>query len=77
VRTDQRAEFPAALLGPSRPEVSCEECFEQLDRYLELELADGDANAAFPGVGPHLEGSRACRGEHRSLHALLRTGEDR
>ena len=25
-----------ALLGPGEPELSCEECFELLDRYVEL-----------------------------------------
>ncbi len=27
------------LLGPAEPEVGCDECFELLDRYVELELA--------------------------------------
>ncbi len=27
------------LLGPAGAEITCEECFEQLDRYVELELA--------------------------------------
>ena len=25
-----------ALLGPEGPELTCEECFEHLDRYVEL-----------------------------------------
>lgn len=29
------------VLGPGRPELTCEQCFEQLDRYVELELAPG------------------------------------
>ena len=28
------------LLGPDGPEVSCEQCFELLDRYVELELGE-------------------------------------
>ena len=28
----------ARVLGPDRPELSCEECFAQLDRYVELAL---------------------------------------
>ena len=28
----------ARLLGPAEPELTCEECFEELDRYVELEL---------------------------------------
>ena len=36
------------LLGPAGPEVGCDECFEQLDRYVELELEGRDADAAAP-----------------------------
>jgi hypothetical protein len=62
----------ARLLGPSGPELTCEECFERLDRYVELELAGRDADAAEPGMRPHLEGCPACREDHDSLAALLR-----
>lgn len=61
----------AGLLGPAGPEVGCEACFEQLDRYVELELAGEDADAAVPGLRAHLEGCPACREEHESLRALV------
>jgi hypothetical protein len=60
------------LLGPSRPELSCDECFEQLDRYVELELAGADADRAIPRLRPHLQGCPACREDHDSLVALLK-----
>jgi hypothetical protein len=59
------------LLGPSEPEVGCDECFEQLDRYVELELAGKDADGAIPGLRAHLDGCPACREEHESLRALV------
>ena len=59
------------LLGPAGPEISCEECFEQLDRYVELELGGADADAAIPGMSAHLEGCPACQEEHESLRALV------
>jgi hypothetical protein len=59
------------LLGPAGPEISCEECFERLDRYVELELSGADADAAIPGMGAHLEGCPACGEDHRSLRALV------
>ena len=31
------------LLGPAEPEVGCDACFEELDRYVELEIAGEDA----------------------------------
>ena len=58
------------LLGPGGPEVGCDECFEQLDRYVELELAGADADAAIPGMRAHFEGCSACAEDHESLRAL-------
>ena len=60
------------ILGPAGPEVGCDECFDQLDRYVELEVAHGDADAALPGLRAHLDGCPACREEHESLLALVR-----
>jgi hypothetical protein len=59
------------LLGPAGPEISCEDCFEQLDRYVELELSGADADAAIPGMAAHLEGCPACHEDHRSLRAFV------
>ncbi|HEU4658431.1 MAG TPA: hypothetical protein VFR97_12940 [Capillimicrobium sp.] len=64
-------EMVRRLLGPSEPELTCEACFEQLDRYVELELRGDDADAAVPGMHAHLEGCPACREDHASLRALL------
>jgi hypothetical protein len=58
------------LLGPSEPEVGCDVCFDELDRYVEMELVGEDADAAVPGLRAHLEGCPACREEHESLRAL-------
>jgi hypothetical protein len=60
-----------ALLGPDGPELSCEECFEQLDRYVELELAGSNADEAIPGMQAHLQGCPACHEDHLSLQSLV------
>ena len=62
------------LLGPREPEVGCDLCFQELDRYVELELAGEDADGAVPGLRAHLDGCPACREEHRSLRALVSGG---
>jgi hypothetical protein len=59
------------LLGPAGPELSCEECFDQLDRYVELELVGADADCAIPGMREHLEGCSACAEDRDSLRQLL------
>ena len=59
------------LLGPAAPEIGCDECFERLDQYVELELAGQDPDGVIPGLRPHLDGCPACREEHESLRALV------
>jgi len=59
------------LLGPAGPEVGCDECFDKLDHYVELELSGADAEVAVPGMAAHLQGCPACAEEHASLKALL------
>jgi hypothetical protein len=61
----------AGVLGPAGVELSCEQCFQELDRYAELERRGADADAAVPGMRAHLEGCPACEEDHRSLLALL------
>ena len=63
-----------ALLGPQGPELSCDECFEELDRYVELELAGENADEAIPGMRAHLEGCPACHDDHDSLRTLMKQG---
>ena len=46
-------------------------CFDELHRYVELELAGKDADAAIPGLRAHLDGCPACREEHESLRSLV------
>jgi anti-sigma factor RsiW len=67
--SDER-ETIRALLGPAGPELSCEQCFDELDRYVDLELTGRDADREVPGMSAHLAGCPACREEHESLLAL-------
>jgi hypothetical protein len=60
------------IVGAPGPDVGCDVCFDELDRYVELELAGQDAEAAIPGLRAHLAGCPACREEHESLRALVR-----
>jgi hypothetical protein len=75
--TDPHSERPPAdmlarLLGPDRPELSCEECFEALDRYVELILAGAAAEEEIPGMAAHLVGCPACNEDFESLRDLVR-----
>jgi hypothetical protein len=62
-----------AVLGPAGPELTCEQCFEYLDQFVEAELAAADPEAAVPGMRAHLAGCPACSEDHESLLALVRS----
>jgi hypothetical protein len=63
------------LLGPSEPELLCDECFDRLDEYVELELVGAHAYEEIPGMHAHLEGCPACREEYESLRELVQQSE--
>jgi hypothetical protein len=63
----------ARVLGPAYPELSCEDCFEQLDACVELELAGMDLEVVAPLMRAHLDGCPACREDHDSLIDFLRS----
>ena len=64
------------ILGTPGPDIGCDACFDQLDRYVEAELAGQDADTLVPGMRPHLDGCPACAEEHESLLALVRRQTD-
>ena len=59
------------VLGPTQPQLTCEECFTEIDRYVELEAEGVDAAAVLPQMRAHLDGCPACNEEHDELLAFL------
>jgi hypothetical protein len=60
------------IITASPDEIGCDECFEQLDRFVELELAGKNAAEALPTVQDHLDRCDNCREEFEALLAALR-----
>jgi hypothetical protein len=75
-RAAARGRLLAGVLGPGEPELGCEECFDQVDRYVELELQGRDAAAEMPLLHTHLVGCPACREEHDDLLEFTRSQQD-
>jgi hypothetical protein len=57
-------------------EIGCDECFEQLDRFVEMRLSGMDPAQAMPLVQEHLEICGECREEFEALLAALRAAEE-
>jgi hypothetical protein len=54
-------------------EIGCDECFERLDSFAEVELSGLDASAAMPLVGDHLEKCEDCYSKFEALRTALRS----
>jgi hypothetical protein len=52
-------------------EIACDECFEQLDCFVEMTLAGKDTAEVMPLVQDHLERCRDCREEFEALLTAL------
>jgi len=60
------------ILSTRPDEIGCAECFEQLDRFVEMALAGKNAAEAMPLVQDHLNRCADCRQEFEALLAALR-----
>jgi hypothetical protein len=60
-----------AILATEDEEIGCAECFEQLDRFVDLHLAGVSAAEAMPLVQQHLDRCGDCRQEFEALLAAL------
>ena len=59
-------------IATARPdEIACDECFEQLDSFVEMTLAGKNATEAMPLVQDHLDRCGECREEFEALLAAL------
>jgi hypothetical protein len=54
-------------------EIGCDECFERLDSFAEMELSGLEASAAMPLVSDHLDKCADCRSTFDALLSALRS----
>jgi hypothetical protein len=71
---DDLVKIVMAVSVTHEEEAGCDECFERLERFVEMELSDLDAASAMPLVRDHLEKCGDCREEFEALLEALREG---
>ena len=67
LESDQVKRLVRAVMDARPVEVGCEECLEQLDRFVEMTLAGKNAADAMPLVQDHLDRCHDCREEFEAL----------
>lgn len=75
LRPDTLQRMVRNVLTTRPDEIGCDECLEQLDRFVEITLAGKSAAEAMPLVQDHLERCKDCREEFEALLAVLRAME--
>lgn len=58
-----------SLLADTSPYLSCDDCFAQIDEYVERRIAD--PHYEDPAMKAHLAGCGACAEEAEALRELL------
>ncbi len=66
-----------AVLETSEDEIGCDECLDEVDHFVEMELAGLDAAAAMPLVHNHLQKCGVCREEFEALLVATEAMESR
>ncbi|MDY7042504.1 MAG: hypothetical protein SVX38_16755 [Chloroflexota bacterium] len=72
LETDDLKRFVRRVITTPPDEIGCDECFRQLDRFVEMVLAGKSAAEAMPLVQEHLEHCQDCREEFEALLFVLR-----
>lgn len=72
LESDKLKHLLRAIMITRPDEIGCDECFEQVDRFVDMTLAVEDAAEVMPLVQDHLERCGNCREEFEALLAALR-----
>jgi hypothetical protein len=63
-----------ALAETREREIGCDECFEQMDRFAEIEFSGSDSAAAMPLVHDHLRKCEDCHEKYETLLVAIGAG---
>ena len=70
-------QFLRMLSATRSDELDCDSCFDQLDQFVELELAGLNATEALPLVSHHLSMCKDCRDEFEALRQVVESMDER
>ena len=72
LKRDDLAKLVRVVAETRETEIGCDECFERLDSFAEVELSEVEASTAMPLVGDHLDKCADCRSKFEALLRALR-----
>ena len=63
------------LAGTLENEIGCEECFEHLDKFVDMYLSGEDPSAVMPLVQHHLDMCNCCHEDFLGLMNAMQNGD--
>jgi predicted anti-sigma-YlaC factor YlaD len=76
VKSREMKKLIRSILNVHPDEITCGECYDVVDQYVEMELAGKNAQDAIPMVKDHLNRCDACREEYEALLTALKMMAD-
>lgn len=76
LNTDILRNMLRAVIGTNEKEIGCGECFDELDKFIEMKLAGKSPEQAMPLVQDHLQRCKDCREEYEALLEALKNLEE-
>ena len=73
IEVDPMKKLLRSLANIDPDEIGCDDCFELVDQYVELELAGQNPEEALPMVKDHLNRCSACHEEYRALYQAVKS----
>ena len=75
IRKDTLKKMVQAIAATRSEEYDCELCYEQLEKFVEMDLVGADAAEAYPLVKHHLDSCVGCSEEYDALIDALNSME--
>lgn len=72
LNTEKLKKLVRGILTTREDEIVCSECFERIDRFVEMHLSGLNAEEAMPLVQDHLNRCQACCEEFEALLEVMR-----
>ena len=76
MKTNRFANIMKMIFHTAEEDISCDECYDHIDQYVDMLQAGQDPSTVLPEVKQHLAQCRCCEDEFHALIAILENQED-
>lgn len=75
LNTDILKNMLRAVIATKEVEIGCDDCYEKLNKFIEMEINGKSPEQAMPLVKDHLDRCKDCREEYEALLKAIQSFE--